>query len=714
MKKTRKLNMTFEEFINKFNLNLNDQQKAAVLKTGGQTLLLAVPGSGKTTVIVNRIAYMIYCLNIAPPQILTMTYSVAAAKDMKERFAQKFGEEMASNLDFRTINSFCYLVLKKYERFNNTKMFSLIKDSQTSGILKEIYINIHNEYPSEGTIKDIKTKITYCNNMMLKDEDMEDFNEEYNFLQIYKNYQNYKKDNKLMDYDDQMKYAKIILENYPQILSYYQKKYLYVSIDEAQDTSKIQHEIIRLLVSKNKNIFMVGDEDQSIYGFRAAYPQALLEFDKFYPSANVLFIEKNYRCSKNIVTAANRLIKHNDDRRNKNMITQNDEGLEIKHTSLNNRYNEYEYLRKLSENCRKETAILYRYNESVIPIIDMLNKNNINYSIKENDALFFTNFIVVDIMNILKFSQNMTDLKLFNDICYKLNCYISKIQMEQINRLIGNQNSENILDIFISSVDCSLSQKKKIKELKINLGLVAKCNSFDAIIKILYEVDYNKYLIDKNNNNNNAFNQKINTVLAIAYQYKNIEDFIQRFGELKNIISQGNKNKESNLVLSTIHSSKGLEYQKVIIIDVCDGFFPSVINPKNRQDKEVLEEERRLFYVAVTRAKSELEIITYKNDCGNKVELSFFIKELLDLIPKTVNYANKIKPARNINIKHNKIKIDNSELIKYKVGTRIKHKMEGEGIIIDINDKLFSIKFKDEVKIYDIGVCLNNGLIVTA
>lgn len=234
-----------EKFLKEKNIRLNKQQKDAVENIEGKFLLLAVPGSGKTTVIVSRIGYMIYVKKIDPKNILTLTYNVSAAKDMKSRYEEIFEKEY--NLNFRTIHSFCVMVLKEFERQTKRKTFELIRN--TNEVLAKLYFQIKHEFANDIIINDLLTQITYCKNSMLKDEQIKEIeNSNIDFYKIYYAYETYKKQNKLMDFDDQLKYAFEILKTYPKILDSFKKIYKYINIDEAQDTSKIQHEIIRLLV----------------------------------------------------------------------------------------------------------------------------------------------------------------------------------------------------------------------------------------------------------------------------------------------------------------------------------------------------------------------------------------------------------------------------------------------------------------------------------
>ena len=262
--------MTKEAFEEKFVAQLNDQQREAVHAVDGAVLLLAVPGSGKTTVLVTRLGYMVCCCGIQPGNILTMTYTVAATEDMKKRFAARFGQEYANRLEFRTINGVSSKIIQYYsENHSRRQAFALLSDDgELNTIVRQIYQAVNDDYAEASLVKDIRANISYIKNMMLTDEEIAELDGDVkNLSEIYRRYQEELKRRKAMDYDDQMVYAKRILESCPPVLDHFQERYRYLCVDEAQDTSKIQHAIIQILAQKYGNLFMVGDEDQSIYGF---------------------------------------------------------------------------------------------------------------------------------------------------------------------------------------------------------------------------------------------------------------------------------------------------------------------------------------------------------------------------------------------------------------------------------------------------------------
>ena len=310
--------MTYKEYKTQYNIILDGDQDRACEAVNGHVLLLAVPGSGKTSVMTARLGYLVHGLGVAPSSVLAVTYSVAGAREMQRRYENIFGSR---EIEIRTINGFCAKVIFEYERLYGRKAFDLIEeDGRVSQILRQIMAKCGG-YPSDNEIKDVKTAITYSRNMLLSDKEIAEkiSIEGRDFPEILRLYREYKLENRLMDYDDQLCYGYNIICKYPEIRRSYAGRFKYICVDEAQDTSKIQHMIIRKIAEWGGNLFMMGDEDQSIYGFRAAYPEGLLEFDKIYPDASVFFIEKNYRSTNSIVSAANRFISANKDRREKHM-----------------------------------------------------------------------------------------------------------------------------------------------------------------------------------------------------------------------------------------------------------------------------------------------------------------------------------------------------------------------------------------------------------
>lgn len=606
--------MTLEQFKEQFNIKLNNQQLKAVQSVQNPTLLLAVPGSGKTTVLVTRLGYMIYCLGIEPESIITITYTVAATNYMRQRFETMFGEQLAARLEFRTINGICSKIINYYGNCIGRKAFDLItEEGFKSKILSLIYQKELNEYPSENDLQTVITLITYIKNMMLSNEEIESLGKKENLplAEIYKAYCGELRRQSLMDYDDQMVYAYTMLKTTPQVLEYFQNMYQYICVDEAQDTSKIQYKIIEILAMKNKKLFMVGDEDQSIYGFRAAYPEALLSFESTYPEGKILLMEENFRSDGAIVSAADRFIQKNKLRHKKNMKASRDMVKDIRLIEVKTRKSQYSYLTKVAENCNVDTAVLYRDNESIIPVVDMLERSGIDYKIKNADLTFFNHKIVTDIKNIIRFAENPKDTEIFMQIYFKIGTYLSKMGAIEACR-ISEEKGIPVIDSALRYGRIPKGTEKSLKAMKTHIESILEESAYKAVYRIVNFMGYSAYL-----ERAKIKDGKISILQALAANEKTPEDFLNRLDELAMIIKNKKNNYDCKFTLSTIHSSKGLEYDTVYIMDVKDGVFPEkvVANRKKATDEEIktYEEERRLYYVAVTRAKNQLYIFDFKD-----------------------------------------------------------------------------------------------------
>jgi len=671
--------MTYTDFKNKYGLKLNKQQDEAVQSINGATLLLAVPGSGKTTVLVSRLGYMLYVCGIRPENILTMTYTVAATNDMRSRFVSFFGDEYASRLEFRTINGVCARIIMLYEAKQGRRAFELISDEKkTSAIISGIYREVEKDFPSESDIKNIRTLITYAKNMMLGREEIKKLDEDgLEFSAIYEMYNAYLRSSKQMDYDDQMIYAYKILNQYPDILCDLRDKYRYLCVDEAQDTSKIQHAIIKLLAGEESNLFMVGDEDQSIYGFRAAYPEALLSFEKDHKNAKVLLMEENFRSSGNIVSMAQRFISANKFRHEKNMYTVREKGRSVRKIALTAREAQYSYLLKVAQSPDNLTAILYRDNESALPLIDLFERNSVKYNAKGFDPSFFGHRVVRDIVDIIRFAENQYDTELFLRIYYKLSTYLTK-DMAQTACKISEDKAIGILDAVFELRGMTKGTEKACRSIYTHFKSIASDKGGNVVYRIANFMGYNDYL-----ERMGIKTAKISILENIASRVKGYREFLDRLDELSRVVTERRYDKDCCLILSTIHSSKGLEYDSVYLIDVIDSFFPEAVvtNYNNADEDEIraYEEERRLFYVAVTRAKEELCIFGYAR------EISCFTDEFFGETQKS-----DIKPVTNA-------AIYDTELAEYRkrfrLGSLLSHKHFGMCEVTEITGDLITVKF---------------------
>lgn len=741
--------MEWKEFETTFSVKLNQQQKEAVQSTKGPVLLLAVPGSGKTTVLVTRLGYMIYCRNIPPESILTVTYTVAATKDMSERFAVRFGEDMAKRLEFRTINGICAMIIQYYGRRIGKTPFELVKDEKaTTGMLIRICQDHGMGYPTESDLKNVRTLLTYIKNMMLNEEELQKLEEESDIriAGIYREYCRQMREQKLMDYDDQMLYAYNMLRKDPGVLAYFQNRYPYICVDEAQDTSKIQHAIIALLAAGTGNLFMVGDEDQSIYGFRAAYPEALLSFEKKHSGAKVLLMEENFRSNAKIVEAADKFIQKNTLRHEKHMRAAREAGADIREISLKSRKAQYVYLMKAAQECTTgmagmsgseehrgradasvtETAVLYRDNECAIPLIDLLERKNIPYRMRNADLSFFTHRTVLDVQNIIRFAMDPKDTELFMQIYYRLKLFFNKKDALRYAQISQEKDME-VLDAALKYGNLEKYQEDNIRNLKRQMVRILNMPGDEAVNQILTYMGYQDYLKKMGMNAN-----KLETVKLIGSRVESPEKLLERLEELRTIIQEKVSDKDCPFILSTMHASKGLEYDTVYLLDVMDGILPEKVlaNPRtaSKEELETYEEERRLFYVGVTRAKNQLNVFT-----TNKP--SKFCSELLGKRNLRENqqkeYAGIKKwgdysPAGTYGIKGNGMyhgygtghgsqkqpgKSYQELADALGEGMIVKHKKFGEGVVVDMEGEHIRIQFGDNVKNMDLKVLARLGML---
>ncbi len=614
-------NEQYRKFREKYNITLNKQQERAMLAVEGSVLLLAVPGSGKTTVLVSRLGHMVINKNIPPENILAITYSNQAADEMRSRFSDQFGAHIGKRIDFRTINSLALKVYWDYCRKKRKQTRALIQDKDRRALIAQIYKKYNNEFAAESDIQNLSTAIECIKNMMLSDEQIVELESELPHLNaMFQDYQQYLKDKMLMDFDDQMVFALWILENDTDILNSLRNQYKYISVDEAQDTSKIQHTIIKLLAEGN-GLFMVGDEDQSIYGFRGAYPRALLNFRYDYKNPYILRMERNYRSTSQIVDKAQQFISQNKGRYEKNMTAERGDGNEVHLISVKNQEEQYMHLLKVAKNAAADTVFLYRDNESAVVLVDLLTRNGIPFQHRKSEMNFFGNKVVKDIIAYLTLALDEFNWKAFEQICNKGIIYLKKQQKEYAIKGCKNRH--------ISVYDALSEQMKYVerqyKHRAGNFKMVMK--AFGAVttskaIEGLLSAGYGNYLEEEHLDVG-----KVHILQILAKQEPDIEKFLLRLQELEAIMQQEfPAHSDNKVILSTIHTSKGLEYGTVYMVDVYDGRFPSSrpdIFSRSKDNANPEQEERRLFYVGITRTKNDLYLFGIKNRISGYIDELF-------------------------------------------------------------------------------------------
>ncbi len=538
--------------------------------------------------------------------------------------------------------------------------------------------------------------------------------------EIYKSYNEELHAGNLMDYDDQMIYAYNILRKSPETLQCFQDQYRYICVDEAQDTSKIQHEIIRLLAGRRDNLFMVGDEDQSIYGFRAAYPEALLSFEKDHPGARVLLMEENFRSCAQIVEAADRFIQKNILRHEKHMKAARAAGEEIAQIPLNDRKAQYDYLVRMAERCQAQTAVLYRNHENVLPLVDQLERKGIPYRLRNAEMTFFTHRVVADIRNIIAFAMNPRDTAVFLQIYYKIATYIKKQDALRICEISERENRD-IMEIALRNGQLPDRTAQSCRLIRMHLKCLLTERADRAIARIVYNMGYGDYLERMEIGDSKVF------ILKMIGQGENSPGrFVERLDELRAIMEgrmKGGQEEASAVyrngtqdiqpvILSTIHSSKGLEYDNVYLLDVIDGIFPESVpaNAKSMDEKEreSYEEERRLFYVGVTRAKDRLSV--FRLD-----QKSSLCEELVGRKKKAVQKMRRALAQERGNAAAERPFIQ-EEYEKYAAqigeGLIIRHRKFGEGVVVEVQGELVVMQFGGMQKTLGMRVLYEKDLLI--
>ncbi len=663
-----------QEFKSNKNIQLDEQQRAALQNLEGSSLLLAVPGSGKTTTLLARLEAMLR-QGIPESQILVITYTNNAAEEMRRRFRRQYGE---NRVDFMTINSFCYrLILYYSEKTGRQKPEDVV---DTGKILRRIFRQVTREpFPVEGDIREFAQKITYIKNMQLPESEIAKLRVgNYPASPLYQAYTEAMKQMNGMDFDDQLVYAYKFLQNVPGVRNHYRKKYPYVMVDEAQDTSWLQHEILKLLVGDTGNLFMVGDEDQSIYGFRAAYPEALLEFGKNYPGGKVFRLETNYRSGRDIVALADRFIRRNTKRYDKTMRPALAASGRVRVEPVPRRADQYSrVIQWISQEPEKETAILYRNNDSAIPLMYHLQKAGISFRSRGLDTLFFGSHVLRDAKDILGFALHPADSELFWRIYYKLNYRIPKNAVADAVQRMDMRDPDPILSILVRSPLMGRQKKEDLEMLRDNLREIRQRDDAKQAIR----------MIRRGLRYRNESSEKLFVMEALAEPGESISEYLQKLRDLEYQIEQGGESTDGNVILSTVHGSKGLEYDRVILLDGVRNVLPSA-------DGDYAE-ERRIYYVAMTRAKEELILPDYGD------YESPFLRECFGRLPKA-----KSQPMTSMDSKEFREKAE-----KFQVGTKVKSRNFGIGKILSRQDDLIEVYFPqdDKTRKFVLQICIEKG-----
>lgn len=608
------------------NLKLTDNQLRATNHFKGPALVLAVPGAGKTTVILYRIINLIKN-GVDPRKVLTITFSKAASLDMSRRF-EKLSK--AKGVHFLTIHALCFRILLDFGRIKGKK-FDLLEKNRGDKIrlLKDVYISINKAYPTDELLENTISEISFCKNTLLNPESFEAREEcqTLNFSKIYKAYEDYKGKKHLIDFDDMLTISYKILRDDSYIRQKYRSFFEFILLDEGQDTSYVQFLILKILAKPLNNLFIVADDDQSIYAFRGASPRELFDLEKTYGDLKTYYMEENFRSSKNIVNISNSFIGQNENRFKKTVFTENGWASPATIVKVKSPADEYDFIFKQLQKLEGESAILYRNNLSAIGLVEFLERKNISFNIKDQKNKFFSHFIVRDIIDILKFAEDLSNIDLYQRFYYKLEGYISKRHIAYMK----SRGGSNIFDCLFKFPDLPDYYLEKIGKLNRDFKKLKRLNLSEAIEFIEDEMGYLNYLKENSKRLGESYKALMEYLFYIKFIGKNapsLDDFLGRLKHLEYLL-QKPKSVGANLELSTIHSSKGLEYDNVFLIDLVDGNLPTKSAIDNiRENLYAFEEERRLFYVGMTRAKKNLFFLYPKYMNGEEVEISRFLSNL--------------------------------------------------------------------------------------
>ena len=607
-------------------MNLTASQLKAVDHFEGPALVLAVPGAGKTTMILHRTKKLIE-KGVDPKSILTITFSKAQAVDIKMRFIEMDGDKF---VHFSTIHAFCYSIVRDYAK-KYGKSLSLIDSNlkKKYEILRDIYKSVNNTYPTEERVETAISEVGYCKNMMLSPKSFAKSKrcETDNFVKFFETYEKFKKDKGLIDFDDMINLSYEVLKNDSAILKKYRDRFKFIQLDEGQDTSRSQFQVLKLLAKPNNNLFVVADDDQSIYAFRGANTEELFKLQKEYADIATFYMEENFRSTKNIVNIANIFISQNEKRFEKTVITNNPFDKPVNIIKLKEPKDQYDFIEKELEKDKGDIAVLYRNNLSSIGLVEYFERKNYSFNIKDKKTKFFSHFITRDILDILNFSRDLSDIDLYEKFYFKLKGYISKRHIEYLKRNRG----KNIFNILKNYPDLPSYYHKNINGLLVGFKKIARVDVYEAIDYIDKEMGYGDYLKENAKRfmeTESTLNEYLYYLKLIAKSTKSLDLFIGRLKELEYDLLKA-KDAGAKLTFSTVHSAKGLEFSRVFVVDLYEGTLPSTSSIEDlREDPELYEEERRLFYVAMTRAKKELYLMYSHYTNGRKNEISSFVTDL--------------------------------------------------------------------------------------
>ena len=705
--------------------SLNDKQKEAVFYSDGPLLILAGAGSGKTRVLTHRVAYLIHEKNVNPYNIMAITFTNKAAREMRDRINRLIGHG-AEAVWVSTFHSACVRILRRYiDRIGYNNNFTIYDSDDQKTAIKAACkkLQVDTKFVKERAIM---SAISMAKNNMITPEEYRNSADDIRtkiISKVYEEYQSRLKKNNALDFDDLLVKTIELFKSDKEVLMAYQDRLQYIMVDEYQDTNKVQFEFIKLLADKYKNICVVGDDDQSIYKFRGADISNILNFEQIFTGTKVIKLEQNYRSTKNVLEAANQVIAHNYSRKQKTLWTEREAGDLVEFRQLDNEYHEAEFIvnsiKDLIDENRydyKDIACLYRTNAQSRVIEEALLKENIPYKIIGGQN-FYQRKEIKDLIAYLKTISNGDD-----DFSVRRIINVPK-------RGIGATTIEKVQK-YADDNNMSFYQALEDKKCRISLGSRAegKVNSFvyfiqrmkaeleydsisDLMENILSETGYEAELKMEDTDEANARLENISEFFNKIVDYEdkckqagkenNLDEFLEEIALVADIDNFDEN--ENYVVLMTVHSAKGLEFPKVFLCGMEDGLFPSKMTLLS-DDKSEIEEERRLCYVAITRAMDSITMTSAKRRMMRGdlyiMKVSRFITEIPGLsadLEKTRKKRTGMRSEeerealqrgfkRKTSYSLDMFKSAKLESLDYQVGDRVRHMKFGDGTVTDIKD----------------------------
>ncbi|OQO99590.1 DNA helicase PcrA [Geobacillus sp. 44C] len=709
--------------------NLNEQQQAAVKTTEGPLLIMAGAGSGKTRVLTHRIAYLMAEKRIAPWNILAITFTNKAAREMKERVQGLLGGA-AEEIWISTFHSMCVRILRRdIDRIGIDRNFSILDTTDQLSVLKNI-LKEKNIDPKKFDPRAILGTISNAKNELLTPEKFAKKVSSYYekiVSDVYEEYQKRLLRNHALDFDDLIMTTIQLFERVPEVLEHYQYKFQYIHIDEYQDTNRAQYVLVKMLASRFKNICVVGDADQSIYRWRGADIQNILSFEKDYPNAKVILLEQNYRSTKRILQAANEVIEHNVNRKPKKLWTENPEGQKIVYYEAMNESDEAQFvvgkIKEYVDSGKRrysDFAILYRTNAQSRVMEEVLLKSNIPYQIV-GGLKFYDRKEIKDVLAYLRVIANPND-----DISLLRIINVPKrgIGVSSIDKIVSYA-SENGLSVFealgeLEHIGLSARTAASLIEFRRQLEQWAQLQEYVSVTELVEDVldksGYREMLKAEKTLEAQSRLENIDEFLSVTKHFENVSEdksliaFLTDLALISDIdqLNETNGENQDAVVLMTLHSAKGLEFPVVFLIGMEEGIFP---HSRSLDDEDEMEEERRLAYVGITRAEEELFLTSAQMRTlfgyTNINPVSRFIREIPEELVERVNKRTSwTSAAAGKQTTVRKIAIASStggEAIPWKVGDKVEHKKWGIGTVVSVrgegDDKELDIAFPSPIGI---------------